>query len=64
MADARCRRIVRDAIKASETLYFLAMQSVRQALTGEQSEVPPNIVSVEFRRKEDATLFKMFWGAE
>lgn len=46
------------------TIYVAAMEATRQALSGELSEAPPNIVSVEFRRKEDATLFKMFWGAE
>jgi len=39
-------------------------RTVESALKGEIIEIPPNIVSVEFRRKEDATLFKMFWGAE
>jgi len=39
-------------------------RSLSARATGEVLEIPPNLVSVEFRRKEDATLFKMFWGAE
>ena len=36
----------------------------RQSLVSETLEPLTHVVSVEFRRKEDATLFKMFWGAE
>lgn len=46
---------MRDMMRAS------ILAAARQA--GTDADVHA-IVSVEFRRKEDATLFKMFWGAE
>jgi hypothetical protein len=50
--------LLRHALRVASSI------AVSDAVNGTKTEIPPNIVSVEFRRKEDATLFKMFWGAE